>query len=132
MYIPPGYGTMFPYMLVADAGGLVGFLTRVFGAEVLGTTDLPGRPRANVRVRIGTSAFMVSETDGESLQPMPGAYYVYVDDVDAAFARALGEGATPVFEPADMPYEDRQAGVADASGNLWWISKRLVERSYDD
>jgi len=132
MYIPDGYGTVFPYMLVGDTASFVEFLVRAFGAEVMGRTDLPGRPNANVRVRIGTSAFMVSAADGKTLKPMPGAYYVFVDDVDGTYERALAEGGTSIFAPADMPYDERQAGVADASGNLWWISKRLVERPYDD
>ena len=45
--------------------------------------------------------------------------------------RGIGLRATEVFRPADMPYQDRQAGVIDPSGNYWWISRRLVEEPYD-
>jgi PhnB protein len=54
-----------------------------------------------------------------------------VDDVDGTFERAIADGAAALFEPTDMPYQDRQAGITDPFGNIWWISKRLVEESYD-
>ena len=130
MYIPEGYGTVFPYMVVGHAEAFVTFLKKVFGAKELGRTAFGGRI-ANVRIRIGTTSFMVSEAADENMKPTPAAYYVYVEDVDKTFAKALSEGAKKWFEPTNMPYEDRQAGVIDPSGNTWFISRRLVEESYD-
>lgn len=132
MYIPEGYGTLFPYMIVDDADAFLGFLSSVFGATELGRTTRPDGRVANLRIAIGTSKFMVGEAARDGMQAMPGTYYVYVDDVDGTYARALAAGAASIFEPADMPYEDRQAGVSDPSGNCWWISKRLVDEDYDD
>src|SRR5262245_6143636 len=45
---------------------------------------------------------------------------------------AVSNGAVKMFDPMDMPYLDRQAGITDPCGNIWWISRRLVEASYDD
>ena len=53
-----------------------------------------------------------------------------VESADAAMARAIAAGATKVMDIAVMPYNDRQGGVKDTSGNLWWISQRLVEEPY--
>jgi len=131
MYTPPGYGTLFPYMIVDDADDFVSFLTGVFGAEILGTTELPDGRVANIRVRIGASAFMISESAEGGMPAMPGTWYVYVEDVDRTYDRAIDNGAIGIFPPTDMPYRDRQAGVADSSGNHWWISRRLVEEPYD-
>jgi len=131
MYIPEGYGTVFPYMLVDRAEALAEFLCAVFGAVVEGKTVFPDGRVANMRVRIGTSAFMISEADGETMKAMPAMYYVYAEDVDSTYDAAIGNGAEKIFEPADMPYKDRQAGVADPSGNIWWISRRLVDEPYD-
>ena len=61
---------------------------------------------------------------------MPASYYLYVADADAAVARAIAAGGTLVMPVADMPYQDRQGGVRDAFGNVWWISQRLVEGAY--
>ncbi len=131
MYVPEGYGTVFPYMLVDGADALALFLSDAFDARELGRTTLPNGRIANIRIRIGTSTFMMSDASGGAMKAMPAAYYVYVEDVDATFERALACGAARIFEPMDMPYRDRQAGVADPCGNIWWISRRLVDEPYD-
>ena len=131
MYIPEGYGTVFPYMLVDRAGEFVRFLQEVFDATELGRTVTPNGRIANVRMRIGTSAFMASEADRED-NAMPATYYVYVGDVDGVLEKAVSRGATKMFDLADMPYGDRQAGITDPFGNIWWISNRLVEKPYDE
>lgn len=46
-------------------------------------------------------------------------------------SRALSSGASLLMKVADMPYGDRQGGVTDPSGNIWWISQRLVEEPYE-
>lgn len=63
---------------------------------------------------------------------MRTAFYLYVDNVDEIHKRAVENGAKVEFEPADMDYEDRQAGIIDPSGNYWWISKRLVKKGYHE
>lgn len=132
MYLPEGYGNLFPYMVVNDADAFLAFLTIVFDAEEVGRTELPDGRVANLRVSIGTSNFMVGEADGKLLNAMPGAYYIYVEDVDQVLEHAVANGASKLFDATDMDYGDRQAGVSDPFGNLWWISRRLVEKSYDD
>ena len=131
MYIPDGYGTVFPYMVVDDAETLMDFLTSLFGAHLLGKALQKDGRLANARIRIGTSCFMISQAVEGNLQAMPGTYYVYVEDVDETFRKAVALGAAEIFAPADMPYQDRQAGISDPCGNLWWISRRLVEEPYD-
>ena len=131
MYIPEGYGTVFPYMVVHQAEKFVDFLKNTFDAKEIGRTTLPGGRIANSRVRIGTTNFMVSEANGESLKPMPATYYIYVENVDRALGKALANGAKKMFDPMDMPYRDRQAGITDPFGNIWWISNRLVNEAYD-
>lgn len=132
MYIPEGYGTVVPYLVVSDARQLIDFLQTVFDARELGRTELPDGRIANMRVNIGTSNLMIAEPDAGVLKPMPCAHYVYVEDVDGVLDKALAAGATMLFGAADMPYGDRQAGIADPFGNFWWISRRLVEEDYVD
>jgi uncharacterized glyoxalase superfamily protein PhnB len=74
MYIPEGYGTVFPYMVVNQAEKFVDFLKNAFGAKEIGRTTLPGGRIANSRVRIGPTTFMVSEANGESLKAMPATF----------------------------------------------------------
>jgi uncharacterized glyoxalase superfamily protein PhnB len=51
-----------------------------------------------------------------------GAIYVYVEDVDAVYGRALKLGARPLAQLEDKPYQERQAGFLDVAGNTWWIA----------
>lgn len=130
MHIPQGYGTVFPYFIVEDAARFADFLKGVYNAQELGRTVMPNGRIANIRIRIGTSSFMVSDAQ-DGLAPTRGAYYVYVENADATFAQALQHGATKIMDVMDMPYQDRQGGVTDPFGNQWWISTRLVAESYD-
>jgi len=57
---------------------------------------------------------------------MPAAIYLYIDNVDAAYKRALAAGATSLSEPEDQPYGDRNAGVKDAFGNIWYIATHIL------
>ncbi len=130
MNIPDGYGTMFAYVFAKDAEKYISFLKDALGAEAIGITKAPDGTVANARIRIGTTKFMISEA-GEGYGPTSSAYYLYVENADRAFKKAVANGAKPIHEPMDMDYGDRQGGVKDPSGNIWWISQRLVDESYD-
>lgn len=129
MYLPPGFNTITPYFFVKDAERFVEFLVHGLGGTELLRTLRPDRRIANVQVRIGTSTIMASEAGGR-YPPMPTACYLYVEDADQAMALALAAGGVLEMEVGDMPYGDRQGGVRDAHGNLWWISQRLVQTPY--
>lgn len=86
---------------------------------------------ANAQVRLGTSTVMVSEGT-PAFPAMRASNYFCVEDADAAMSRAVAAGATVIMDVADMPYQDRQGGVRDPCGNLWWISQRLVDGPYQE
>ena len=113
-----GYGSVTPRIVVSDVAGQVEFLRAVFGAS--GAVD-PGRP---AELRIGDSLIMVSpatERDG-----FPAFLYVYVDDANEAYQRALTAGATTLEAPLDTPYGDRRAMVRDPFGNIFQIAHPLA------
>ena len=58
----------------------------------------------------------------------PAFLYVYVDDADAAYDRALAAGAVSLEAPLDTPYGDRRAMVRDPSGNVFQIAHRRRRR----
>lgn len=118
MDLPPGFNTVTPYFFVDGLGG----------SETCRTMRADGCV-ANVQVVLGTSTVMVSEASAR-YPAMHGSYYLYVADAHAAMARALAHGAMLEMPVQDMPYDDRQGGVRDAHGNLWWISQRLVQAPY--
>jgi PhnB protein len=66
------------------------------------------------------SVVMVSG-DGQR-ESIPAFLYVYVDDTDATYQRAIAAGAISLEEPTDLPYGDRRAMVKDAWDNIWQIA----------
>ena len=72
---------------------------------------------------------MVSEPT-ERYKPMAAAYCLYVEDADASMQQALVHGAVLEMKIGEMPHGDRQGGVKDQCGNIWWISQRTVHKSY--
>jgi len=100
--------------VVSDVAAQVRFLQDVFAA--IGEVE-PGRP---AEVRIGGSVIMISST-GEREQ-FPAFLYVYVDDADEVFRRAVVAGADVLEEPLDTPYGDRRAMVRDPFGNVFQIA----------
>ena len=129
MLIPPGFNTVTPYFMVNDAVALVRFLIDGLGGVEVLRHLRPDGAIANAQVRLGSSTVMISEPS-KDFPGMCASYYLYVDDADAAMARAIQAGATQVMVVADQPYGDRQGGVKDAHGNLWWLSQRLVAGPY--
>jgi len=103
-----------PRLVVPDVAAQVSFLRDVFGA----TGDIePDRP---AEVRIDDSVIMISSI-GER-EHFPAFLYVYVDDAEAAFQRAVNAGAEVLEEPLDTPYGDRRAMVRDPFGNVFQIA----------
>ena len=119
--VPDGYHTVTPYLTVRGVPKLIDFLKQAFEAREIERMAQPDGTIRHAEVRIGNSVVMMSEAGGER-EPMPGAIYLYVNDTDALYTRALQAGATSLMEPADQFYGDRSAGVRDPSGNHWWIA----------
>ncbi len=129
MYIPQGFSTVTPYFFVADAEAFIRFLVRALGGEETLRTMRADGTVQNVQVKLGTSTVMVSEATARYPQ-MGCAFYLYVQDAHEAMKRALENGAVLEMAVGDMPYGDRQGGVRDKHGNIWWISQRTVEEPY--
>ncbi len=130
MLKPPGFATVTPYMFADGAEALIEFLTAGLGGTEDNRTLRDDGKVANSQVRFGDCTVMVSEASA-AFPAMPASYYLYVADADAAMEQAIAAGAVEIMAVGDMPYDDRQGGVRDPCGNIWWISQRLVERGYD-
>jgi PhnB protein len=122
--IPEGYHTVTPYLNIQGAAELIEFLQKAFAARVKERIDRPDGAIVHAEIRIGDSIVMLSDPGGDCA-PMPGAFYLYVTDADAAYKCAIEAGATSVMEPTDQFWGDRQGGVKDRFGNLWWIATRV-------
>jgi PhnB protein len=118
-HVHRGFGSVRPYL--CGPTGLLSFIQGAFGAELIESNE--GGPTL---LKLGDSLIWVEAGDLPShIEPWVGSVYVYVQDVDAVYARALKLGARSISEPEDKPYNERQAGFVDAGGNTWWVSTYL-------
>ncbi|MCO6456919.1 MAG: VOC family protein [Pirellulaceae bacterium] len=129
--IPAGFHTVTPYLVVADVRRLLEFLQAAFGAELLDCVDGPEDRIMHAQVRIGDSMVMIGGAN-EHFPPLVSALYLYVPDTDALYERAMRAGAESLMEPADQFYGDRNAGVKDPSGNMWWIATHIEDVPSDE
>ncbi len=118
-HIRHGIGAVRPYLY--GHLDLPEFLKHAFGAVEL--ERIEDEKGIHVEAKIGDSVLVIEAGEFPSnVTPTRASVYVYVEDVDEAYKRALEWGVTSVAEPEDKPYEERAAGVRDPFGNIWWIS----------
>jgi PhnB protein len=129
--MPEGFHTATPYLIVEGAAKLIDFLTRAFDAKEIERLPGPDGKIAHAEVRIGDSVIMMGDAR-DQWKPMPGSIYLYVKDTDAAYNRALQAGASSLMEPADQFYGDRNAGVRDPVGDIWWIATHKEDVSPEE
>jgi PhnB protein len=124
--LPIGFHTVTPYLAVSDAQSLIDFVVQVFDAkerEIIKKAD--GRIN-HAEVQIGDSIIMLGSTSA-TWGTATATLYVYVDDADARYRKALDAGATSLSEPADQFYGDRHAAVKDPNGVTWWIATHFED-----
>jgi uncharacterized glyoxalase superfamily protein PhnB len=120
-HIPAGLGSVTPYLHPRGAERLVDFLQQAFAAEEMQIVRESDNTIKHAKIRVGRSVVEMGEAHGE-WQPMPTMFYLYVDDVDAAYRRALAAGAVSMEAPAVQPYGERRAAVRDAFDNQWYLA----------
>ncbi|HXG35189.1 MAG TPA: VOC family protein [Bryobacteraceae bacterium] len=138
--IPEGYHTVTPYLIVKGASEAIEFYRRAFGAEELFRMTAPGSDRVmHAEIRIGDSVVMLADEVPErgflGPQTRGGAtsgLFVYVADVDAAFARALAAGATEQMPVQDMFWGDRHGQLIDPFGHSWSLATRKEDVSLEE
>ncbi|MGH9714901.1 MAG: VOC family protein [Candidatus Acidiferrales bacterium] len=122
----PEMGTITPYLHPHGASDMVQFLKNALGAvEMMRENSADGTVQ-HAKIKIGDSILEMSEAHGE-YQPMPSMFYLYVNDVDACYARALKAGGKSIEALADQSYGDRRAGIADPFGNHWYMATRVKD-----
>ncbi len=116
----PGMGTVTPYLHPQAADKMIEFLKQAFGAEEIERYAPAGRIE-HAKVRVGDSVLEMGEAHGP-YQPMDSTFFMYVEDVEETYKRALAAGATSLYPPAVQPYGGWGAGVRDGFGNTWYLA----------
>lgn len=119
--LTPGYHSLCPFVIADGAQDLVEFLAAAFGATERERITRTDGSIGHAEVQIGDSVVMLTDATGQLLA-RPSAFYVYVDDVDETFARAVAAGGAVRSEPANQFYGNREAVVVDRCSNIWWIA----------
>ncbi len=124
--IPDGYHTVTPYITVEDAGEVIEFLKKAFGAqETYAMRDEHGKVR-HAEVKVGTSMLMLGSSH-DQWTARPANFYIYVEDVDAVYKQAVAAGGKSLNEPETQFYGDRHGAVTDSQGNTWWIATHVED-----
>ncbi|MBL4656110.1 MAG: VOC family protein [Bacteroidia bacterium] len=128
---PDGYQTAIPFLVVKDVDEVLEFTKKVFNAEEIEKITKPDGSVMHAEVRIGDSVVMIGPAHGDK-EPITGMIYIYVEDTNATYQKAIDVGATSLMEPADQFYGDRYAGVKDSQGNTWWIATHIEDVSQEE
>jgi PhnB protein len=131
---PEGRHTLTPLITVDGATKFVEFAKKAFDAKE--SNIMPGAKPGligHAELKIGDSHIMLMDPMEGGSKAQPASLYVFVDDVDATYKRALQAGATQVKDGvADQFYGDRMGCVKDFAGNTWWIATHIEDVSADE
>jgi uncharacterized glyoxalase superfamily protein PhnB len=137
--IPDGYQTLTPYLVCKNAGDAIAFYSKVLGASEMFRMPGPDGRIMHAEMKVGSSILMLSDENPErgALSPQtiggtPVSIFIYTDDVDALFSRAVAAGATALAPPADMFWGDRFAQIADPYGHSWALATHKEDISPEE
>lgn len=122
--IPDGYNTITPYIIIKDSKKFIKFVEDIFEGKLLHNMQTDDGTTMHAQMQIGTSKIMLSEASYTN-PATPIMLYLYLEDVDEIYAKALAAGAISIMAPNDTFYGDRNAGFQDHSGNRWWVAKHI-------
>ena len=132
--IPPGYDRLSTYIIVRRAAEAIDFYKRAFGAIEHFRMPGPDGKIGHAELQIGASMLMLADEVGpamgrapESLGGTPFCFVHYVDDVDAAFRRAVDAGATVLQPLTNKFYGDRSGMIVDPFGHQWALMMHIED-----
>ena len=129
--IPEGYTPVTPMLIASPAEELITFIKEVFGAEERLRMPMPNGQIGHCELIANGGLIMVADVM-EPFEANRTGVHVYVDDVDATYAKATAKGGTSLMAPDNMFYGDRTSAVRDPFGNVWNISKHVEDVSEAD
>jgi len=132
--IPAGYLALTPHLTVQGVDAAVDYYVKVFAAEKLFAIPGAEGKTMHAQIRIGDSILMIEEENVEqglksplTLGGTPATLMMYVEDVDAAFATAIGAGAKESLPVTEMFWGDKYGVLMDPSGHRWALATRVED-----
>ena len=137
--IPDGYHAVTPYLIVKGAARAIEFYEVAFGARELFRMPRPDGRVGHAELQIGDSRLMLADEHPEigarspqSIGGSPVTIHLYVPDVDATVARAVAAGARLDRPVADQFYGDRNGGLTDPFGHVWFVATHKEDVAPDE
>lgn len=137
--IPEDHRGFTPYLIIRGAAEAIAFYERAFGAKELLRLTMPTGVVAHAEMQVGGARLMMADEFPDmgvrgpaSLGGSTVSLLLYVEDVDAAFARALDAGATVMRPLADQFYGDRAGTLTDPFGHIWTLASRIEDVSAEE
>lgn len=135
--VPEGYHTLTPQLTLDDAARTIDWYKRAFGMEEVSRGLGPDGKIMHAELKLGNSRFMVNDVMPGQKGPAglggsPASLWIYVDDSDALFSRAMNAGATEQMPMDDQFWGDRAGAVSDPAGYTWWIATRKEDLTHDE
>jgi PhnB protein len=138
-YIPEGYHTATPYLIIKGAARAIDFYKQVFGASELMRFPGPGGVIGHAEIKIGDSPIMLADEAPQmgyrsphSIGGTPVSLMLYVQDVDQVVDRAVKAGAKLERPVADQFYGDRNGTIQDPFGHVWTIGTHKEDVSPEE
>jgi PhnB protein len=132
--IPKEYHTITPSLVVAGAARAIDFYKKALGAEERMRFPAPDGTIMHAELQIGDSIIMLGDEMPEqggkgpkSIGGTPVSFFVYRENVDAAWKQAVDAGATPIMPLADQFWGDRTGCLEDPFGHRWWLAQHIQD-----
>ena len=132
---PAGVPWLTPYLTVSDARAAIAFFETAFGFALRDSVQDDGVVMHAEMTYQGELIVMfapqgafgsTAQTPKHAGAVAPQSFYLYVDDIDATYARALAAGAKSLSEPQDQFWGDRFAQIEDLDGYRWALARHLL------
>jgi uncharacterized glyoxalase superfamily protein PhnB len=139
--IPEGLHSVTPHLIFEDAAPAIDFYKKAFGAEERGRAVGPVGKIMHAELRIGNSIVFVNDAMGggkgpKTLGGSPIGLWIYTQDADALFNKAVSAGATvapgPMGQMQDQFWGDRCGTVIDPAGYNWTIATRKEDLTHQE
>jgi len=138
--IPAGHHSVTPSLMIAGADQAIAFYKKAFGAEEVGRMTGPGgHGILHAELKIGDSFLFLTDVfpgmgghEPRALGGSPVSIHLYVDNVDAVFAKAVAAGAAAKMPPADMFWGDRFGMLTDPFGHEWSLATHIEDVSHEE
>lgn len=137
--IPTGFHTVTPSLIVRNAAEAIEFYKKALGAEEIMRMAGPDGKIGHAELKIGDSIIFLTDENPsmgcKSPQTLGGAagnLYLYVEDVDTAFQRAIDAGGKVTMPVTDMFWGDRFGNFTDPYGHTWGLSTHTQDMTPEE